>query len=88
MELVVHIPDTVVATLPNENGDLARDLLESYVLEGYKSGKLTAYQAQELLGFETRMEVDAFLKAHGVPLEITLQDLEEGRKSLDALLGK
>ena len=88
MDLVVHIPDTVVATLPSENGDLARDLLESYALEGYKSGKLTAYQAQELLGFETRMEVDAFLKAHAVPLEMTLEDLEEGRKSLDALLGK
>ena len=48
MELVVHIPDTVVATLTSENGDLARDLLESYALEGYKSGKLTAYQTQEL----------------------------------------
>ena len=88
MELVVQIPDTVVATLPSQNGDLARDLLESYALEGYKSGKLTAYQVQELLGLETGMEVDAFLKAHRVALEITLEDLEEGRKSLDALLGK
>ena len=71
MELVVHIPDTVVATLPSENGDLARDLLESYALEGYKSGKLTAYQAQELLGFETTMELDAFLKAHDVARDDT-----------------
>ena len=88
MEVVVHISDSVVATLPSQDGDLARDLLESYALEGYKSGKLTAYQMQELLGLETRMEVDAFLNAHGVPLEMTLEDLEEGRKSLDALLGK
>jgi uncharacterized protein UPF0175 len=88
MELVVHIPDRVLATLPSDNGDLARDLLESYALEGYKSGKLTAYQVQELLGFETRMEVDAFLKAHHVPLDMTIVELEEGRKSLDALLGK
>lgn len=88
MDLVVQIPDAVVATLPSENGDLARDLLESYALEGYKSGKLTAYQVQELLGLETRMEVDAFLKAHSVAPEITLEDLEEGRKSLDALFGK
>lgn len=88
MEVVVHISDSVVATLTSQVGDLARDLLESYALEGYKSGKLTAYQMQELLGLETRMEVDAFLKAHGVLLEMTLQDLEEGRKSLDALLGK
>jgi hypothetical protein len=34
------------------------------------------------------MEVDAFLKAHDVPLDMTLEDIEEGRKSLDALLGK
>lgn len=88
MELVVHIPDEVVATLPTQDGDLARDLLESHALEGYKSGKLTAYQVQELLGFETRMGVDIFLKAHGVPLEMTLEDLEEGRKALDSLLGK
>ena len=84
MELVVQIPDAVVGTLPSQNGDL----LESYALEGYRSGRLTANQVQELLGFETGMEVDAFLKAHGVPLEMTLEDLEEGRKSLDALLGK
>lgn len=88
MEVVVHISDSVVATLPSQDGDLARDLLESYALEGYKSRKLTAYQMQELLGFETGIEVDAFLKTHGVSLEMTLEDLEEGRKSLDALLGK
>ncbi|HEU4388393.1 MAG TPA: UPF0175 family protein, partial [Blastocatellia bacterium] len=74
MELVVNIPDTVATTLPTESGDLARDFLESYALEGYKSGKLTAYQVKGLLGFETRMEVDAFLKAHSVPLETTLKD--------------
>ena len=65
-----------------------RNSLEAYALEGYSSGRLTAHQVQELLSFETGMDVDAFLKAHGVPLEMTLEDLEEGRKSLDALLGK
>ena len=86
MELVVQIPDAVVGTLPSQNGDLSRDLLESYAREGYRSGRLTANQVHELLGFETGMEVDTFLKAHGVPLEMTHEDLEEGRKSLDALL--
>lgn len=70
------------------SGDLGRDLLESYALDGYKSGKLTASEVKELLGYETGMEVDAFLKAHGVTLEMTLEDLEEGRRSLDAMLGK
>ncbi|MEK6300760.1 MAG: hypothetical protein AABO41_08575 [Acidobacteriota bacterium] len=51
MELVVHIPDRAVATLPSENGDLARALLESYALEGYKTGKLTAYPGASAFGF-------------------------------------
>jgi len=88
MELIVRIPDEAAAILTTQNGDLAREVLEGYALEGYKSGKLTAHQVGELLGFETGMEVDAFLKAHNVPLEMTLEDLVEGRKALDALLGK
>ena len=88
MELIVRIPDEAAAILTAQNGDLAREVLEGYALEGYKSGKLTAHQVGELLGFETGMEVDAFLKAHNVPLEMTLEDLVEGRKALDALLGK
>lgn len=42
------------------SGDLARDSLESYSLDEYKSGRLTAHQAQELLGFETGMELTHF----------------------------
>lgn len=52
-------------------------MLEAYALEGYKSGQLSAHQVQEILGFETPMEVDGFLKGHGVYLDYTEQDLEE-----------
>jgi len=34
-----------------------------------------------LLGFHTRMEVDAFLKDHGVELEYSLEDLEHDRET-------
>ena len=68
MELIVHIPDKAAAILTAQNGDLAREILEGYALEGYRSGRLTAYQVQELLGFETGMEVDEFLKLHNIPL--------------------
>lgn len=80
MELVVCIPDKAAAILSARNGDLAREVLEGYALEGYRSGRLTAWQVQELLGFETGMEVDAFLKLHNVPLELTLADLEVATK--------
>ena len=40
---VVHIPDTVVATLPSDNGGLARDLWKATGLRGIKAAKLAAY---------------------------------------------
>ena len=36
------------------------------LLEGYRSGILTESQVRRMLGFETRMEVNAFLKDHGI----------------------
>lgn len=82
-------PDAITASAVSARDEIRRAIADRIrELEGYKSGKLTAYQVQELLGLETRMEVDAFLKAHDVPLDMTLEDIKEGRKSLDALLGK
>ena len=57
-------------------------------LEGYKSGALTAYQVQHMLGLQSRVEVDGFLKSHGVTLEVSIEDLERDRAALDALLGE
>ena len=77
MEVRIQIPDDVAAQIQTNGGDLPRSVLEAYALEGYKSGQLSAYQVQEILGFETPMEVDGFLKSHGVYLDYTEQDLEE-----------
>ncbi len=87
MEVRMNIPDDSAVQL-QANGDMARRLLEMAALEGYKSGELTAHQLREMLGFDTRMEVDGFLKAHGVALEYTLEDFVRERAALDALLDK
>ena len=50
-------------------------------LAGYRERKISRAQLRQLLGYETRMEVDAFLKSHGVELEYTLQDIERNRKT-------
>ncbi|CAA9380882.1 MAG: hypothetical protein AVDCRST_MAG74-356 [uncultured Pyrinomonadaceae bacterium] len=41
-----------------------------------------------MLGLETRLELDAFLKAHRIDLEYSLEDLERERANLDFLLKK
>jgi hypothetical protein len=88
MEVRMTIPDDIAVQLQVNGGNVAQRLLEMAVLEGYKSGELTSHQVGEMLGFDTRMEVDGFLKAHGIPLEYTRGDLERDRAALDALLDK
>ncbi|MBX3278998.1 MAG: UPF0175 family protein [Acidobacteria bacterium] len=88
MEITIRIPDQAAADLRIQNGDLPRKLLEAYALEGYRSEELTAHQVKVLLEFDTEMEVDGFLKTHGVPLELTCAELDRQRAVLDALLSK
>ena len=61
MRITVQLPDDL-AQHPNP----AREALEAFAIEGYRSGALTAYQTRLLLGFETRYELDGFFKEHGV----------------------
>ena len=55
-------------------------------IEGYRSGALSAYQTRRLLRFETRYELDGFLKAHNVwDHAYGLEDLEQDRQTLRQL---
>jgi hypothetical protein len=42
--------------------DLSRREIEELVLEEYKRGRLTRPELRQLLGFEARAELDAFLQ--------------------------
>jgi hypothetical protein len=66
MQVTVEIPDDVARILAPQGQDPARATLEAVAIEGYRSGALTAYQVRRLLGFETRYELDGFLKTHNV----------------------
>ena len=56
--------------------DLSRAALEALAIGGIRSGKFSTGQARRILGFETRYQVDGFLKAHGVYLALTLEDVK------------
>ena len=76
LRIDLDIPDDIAGQLAPEGRDLARAVLENVALQGYRSEKLTEDEVRRLLGYETRMEVDGFLKEHGVYLEYTVEDLE------------
>ncbi len=75
MQVHLEIPEDLAKQLAPEPGDLARTAIEAVALEGVRSGKLTVSQGRRLLGIGSRYEMDGFLKAHGVFLDLTLDDV-------------
>ena len=84
MNVILPIPDDLAEQLGPAD-DLARRALESLALAEYQAGRLTEAQLRRMLGFETRYELDGFLKARGIFLDYTLEDLKRERETLDRL---
>lgn len=81
MELILDLPDELSAALTPSGQDLSRAAFEAIALEAYREHKLTTAQLRRLLGFESRYELDGFLKQHEVWLEYTWQDVERDRET-------
>jgi uncharacterized protein UPF0175 len=75
MDVHLEIPEELARRLASDANGLARAALEAIALEGVRSGKLTVSQARRLLGIESRYEMDGFLKAHGVFLDLSMEDV-------------
>jgi len=75
MHVHLDVPEDVAQRFAAEPGGITRAALEALAIEGVRSGKLTVYQAREMLGIPSRYEMDGFLKAHGVLLPITMEDV-------------
>jgi Uncharacterised protein family (UPF0175) len=74
MDVTVHIPDTISARLGMDPAEIPRWLLEKAGLEAYRAREISGYELRLMLGLKSRLEVDAFLKTHGVYLEYTDED--------------
>jgi hypothetical protein len=68
-----------------EGQDLGRAAFEAIALEAYREHKLTTAQLRRVLGFESRYELDGFLKQHEVWMEYTWEDVERDRESHEKL---
>ncbi len=76
MSLSIELPEDVSVALEAEWGDVPRRTLEAVAAEGYRSGVLSESQLRRMLGYESRMQVHAFLKNAGVFLHYTEADLD------------
>jgi predicted HTH domain antitoxin len=80
MIIKVEIPEELARQLIDQGQDPARVALEAIAIEGYRSDRISEAEIRNLLAFDTRMEVDAFLKDHGVFLPYTNEDLAHDRE--------
>jgi hypothetical protein len=84
MDVIVQIPDDIAPHLTG-GCDLARVALESIALEALRAGRITEMELRKMLGL-ARIELDGFLKAHGVYEAVTLEDVERDVADLKACL--
>jgi len=75
MLVSLEIPEDLGRRIASDPGELPRAALEGLALEAVRSRKLTVSQARRLLGIRSRYEMDGFLKAHSVFLDLTLDDV-------------
>ena len=75
MQVTLEIPEDLARRLAADPSGLPRAALEALALEGVRSGRLTTAQARRLLGIQFRYEMDGFLKAHGLLLDLTIEDV-------------
>ena len=85
MNLTVEIPEPLASSLAAGGGDIARRVLEALALEQFKSGLLTESELRQALNFETRYELDGFLKRHEVWLDYGIEDFDREMAALDRL---
>ena len=55
-------------------------------MEGYRSGALTESQVRRVLGFETRLEVNSFLRDRGVCYSYSPSELDQEIETNERLL--
>jgi hypothetical protein len=81
MQVSLNLPDELSAALAASGEDPSRAAFEAIALEAYRERKLTTVQLRRILGFESRYELDGFLKHREVWLDYTWQDLQRDRQA-------
>lgn len=81
MQVNLQIPDEIARRVIDAGGDLSRRALEAFALEELRAGRITEPELGQMLHLG-RLQLDGFLKAHGIFQEYTLKDFEDERAAL------
>ena len=85
MPIHLDIPEEIATNIGEDAHSVERVALQALALEGIRSGSLSRGQVRQLLGLQTRYEVDGFLKAHGVPVQESLEEVQRDAELVKSL---
>jgi hypothetical protein len=85
MQIAFTVADDLAAGLGEDSDAISSLALESLAIEGYRSGKLSAFQVRQMLGHDSRWETERFLATHEVWPGTTVDELETGLRHLTSL---
>ncbi|MGG6264815.1 UPF0175 family protein [Leptolyngbya sp. AN03gr2] len=88
MQITIDLPDTLAHQLQSHQENLEQKMLELCVIDAYRNGWISSGKARELLGFSTRLELDAFFKARAIDLNYDIPDLQQDLETLKNLQHK
>jgi predicted HTH domain antitoxin len=66
-------------------GDLSQAAKEAFIIESYRTGRISVSKVAEILGLETSLEGQAWLASRGVDLNYDIKELEADRATLQRL---
>jgi predicted HTH domain antitoxin len=86
MQVTVEIPDDLASQLIPAGQDSSRTLLEGAALKAFCEDRVTSYELCQILGFETRYQLDGFLKDRGIHHgAYGPEDLKQDIRTIDRL---
>jgi hypothetical protein len=80
MRIWLDLPDALGDRVAAPGQDLSEAAFHALVIDAYRMGRLTEHELREVLDLPTRDALDGFLKAHGVPLDYSVEDLADERE--------
>jgi len=81
VQVSLQIPDEIARRVIDAGGDVSRRALEAFVLAELRAGRIDEPELAEALGLG-RLQLDDFLKSHGIFDDYTPDDFEAERSAL------
>jgi len=81
------LPDPIEKELQSGLGDLNAAAKEAFLIESYRTGRLSIGDIAAILGFETKYEAEVWLGQRGVSWNYGLAELDADRETLAKVFG-